>query len=100
MNTALTNGHRAPTANFRTMTVAGFFGQVPWEGPPTFEGLLGTAEPGAVAPLSKQLTVAEFFNRFMWEGVPTIAAPMAPLEIQSTPSAAETFTLEDFSSLF
>jgi hypothetical protein len=102
MSNATQNGHRSPKAsNLMTLTVQGFFSRVPWEGAPALEMLLGD-EPNGVAPgpLSKQLTVADFFNRFMWEGTPEIAAPTLPFEVQPAPTQAESFTLDDFSSLF
>lgn len=102
MSTATQNGHRSPAAsNLMTLTVQGFFSRVAWEGASTLEGLLGD-EPGGVAPgpLSKQLTVADFFDRFMWDGTPEIAAPTLPFEVEPAPNQAESFTLDDFSSLF
>ncbi|WP_008317414.1 hypothetical protein [Leptolyngbya sp. PCC 6406] len=104
MSLTLSNGHRPPPSppqSLRTMTVQSFFSQVAWEGKPTLAPWSNNGDTELRAmPLSLRMTVGEFFSRFMWEGTPEIAAPGMRLDASPPPSEVDTFTLDDFSSLF
>jgi hypothetical protein len=104
MSMTTLNGHASRTANWHTISVRDFFGQIPWTGAPAPLPTMtpGSSNPGpaAVDFLNLHLSVGDFFNRFPWDGKPNIAAPIAPVEVQPDLPPEDSITLDGFADLF